>query len=287
FLVENLPEYSRSRLQRWIREGRVTVAGRPAAKSGQLLDKPCRIIVEVPAVITADIEPEAIPLDIIFENQDLMAVNKPAGMVVHPSPGHSRHTLVQAALAHAPEIEGVGGVRRPGVVHRLDKDTSGIILLAKNDHAHRYLQRQFQQRSVEKTYLALLDGHPPTPSGRVEAAIGRDPAHRQRMAVTTAGRGREAISEYRILERFPRHSWVEVRPLTGRQHQIRLHMAFLGCPVVGDRVYGYKQPSVPLERHFLHASRLALQLPGEKGRRSFDAPLAPELEGALEILRRE
>jgi 23S rRNA pseudouridine1911/1915/1917 synthase len=238
-------------------------------------------------VITLEIEPEAIPLDIIFENQDLMAVNKPAGMVVHPSPGHSHRTLVQAALAHAPEIEGVGGVRRPGVVHRLDKDTSGIILLAKNDHAHRHLQRQFQQRSVEKTYLALLDGHPPTPSGRVEAAIGRDPAHRQRMAVTTAGRGREAISEYRILERFPRHSWVEVTPLTGRQHQIRLHMAFLGCPVVGDRVYGYKQPSVPLERHFLHASRLVLQLPGEKGRRSFDAPLAPELEGALEILRRE
>jgi 23S rRNA pseudouridine1911/1915/1917 synthase len=208
-------------------------------------------------------------------------------MVVHPSPGHTSRTLVQAALSHAPEIEGVGGVRRPGVVHRLDKDTSGIILLAKNDRAHRYLQRQFQERTVEKVYLALLDGRPATPAGRVEAAIGRDPAHRQRMAVLPPDRGREAVSEYRTLEGFNRHTWVEVRPLTGRQHQIRLHMAFLGCPVVGDRVYGFKRPSIPLERHFLHASRLVLQIPGEPDRKRIDAPLASELQSVLEELRRE
>jgi 23S rRNA pseudouridine1911/1915/1917 synthase len=171
------------------------------------------------------------------------------------------------------------------VVHRLDKDTSGIILLAKNERAHRWLQDQFRLRKVEKDYLALVDGRPPTPTGRVEAPIGRDPQQRRQMAVTTPAKGREATSEYRTLEVFPEHTLLEVHPITGRTHQIRLHMAFLGCPIVGDMVYGRRRPSLPLERHFLHAQRLTIRLPGEVAARAFSAPLPAELEGVLERLR--
>jgi 23S rRNA pseudouridine1911/1915/1917 synthase len=182
-------------------------------------------------------------------------------------------------------MEGIGGELRPGVVHRLDKDTSGLILLAKNDHAHQHLQAQFKARSTRKIYLALVDGRPPTPQGRIEAAIGRDPGHRKRMAVTTAEKGRPAISEYRTLESFDAHTLLEVRPLTGRTHQIRVHMAFLGCPVVADRVYGRRKASIALARHFLHAFRLTITLPGEAQAHTFEAPLPQELEAILQTLR--
>jgi 23S rRNA pseudouridine1911/1915/1917 synthase len=212
-------------------------------------------------------------------------VNKPAGMVVHPAAGHASGTLVHAALAHAPTMEGVGGERRPGVVHRLDKDTSGLILLAKNDAAHHRLQEQFHSRSVVKTYLALVDGRPPTPRGRIEAPIGRDPAHRQRMAVLPPGKGRQAVSEYGTVEAFPEHTLLEVHPLTGRTHQIRLHLAFIGCPVVGDKIYGRRHSSLPLKRQFLHAARLEITLPGEERPRHFEAPLPDELKHILNFLR--
>jgi len=228
---------------------------------------------------------EAIPLDILFENEEVLVVNKPAGMVVHPAAGHVSGTLVHAALAHAPEMEGIGGEKRPGVVHRLDKDTSGVILLAKNDRAHRWLQDQFRLRRVEKVYLALVDGAPPTPLGRIEAPIGRSQVERKYMAVTVPAKGREATSEYRTLESFPRHTLLEVRPLTGRTHQIRLHLAFIGCPVAGDTVYGKKKATLPLKRHFLHAASLTIRLPGEDIARTFEAPLPPELVGTLEYLR--
>src|SRR5688572_31017061 len=178
------------------------------------------------------------------------------------------------------------GEERPGVVHRLDKETSGLILLAKNERAHRWLQDQFRLRRVEKTYLALVDGRPPTPSGRVEAYIGRDPSHRKRMAIVSESRGRQAISEYKTLESFKSHTLLEFHPLTGRTHQIRLHCEFLGCPIVGDKVYGRKKTSVDIDRHFLHAARLKIILPGETEPRTFEAPFPDELENVLASLRR-
>jgi 23S rRNA pseudouridine1911/1915/1917 synthase len=285
YLVKQLPEFSRSRLQALIKEGLVTVDGIAAHKSGQLIDGGAQVTLKIPPPEPAKLEAEQIPLEIIFENNDLMVVNKPAGMVVHPSAGHHSGTLVHAALAHAPDIEGVGGIQRPGVVHRLDKDTSGLILLAKNDAAHHWLSDQFRTREVEKAYLALVDGAPPTSSGRVEAAIGRDPVDRKRMKVVPPGKGRSAVSEYRTLRRYPDHSLLEVRPITGRTHQIRLHLKFLGCPVVGDRVYGHKHPSLPLQRQFLHATRLRIKILGESEASEFEAPLPEELNVVLDELK--
>ena len=285
YLVKQLPEFSRSRLQALIKEGLVTVDGIAAHKSGQLIDGGAQVTLKIPPPEPAKLEAEQIPLEIIFENNDLMVVNKPAGMVVHPSAGHHSGTLVHAALAHAPDIEGVGGIQSPGVVHRLDKDTSGLILLAKNDAAHHWLSDQFRTREVEKAYLALVDGAPPTSSGRVEAAIGRDPVDRKRMKVVPPGKGRSAVSEYRTLRRYPDHSLLEVRPITGRTHQIRLHLKFLGCPVVGDRVYGHKHPSLPLQRQFLHATRLRIKILGESEASEFEAPLPEELNVVLDELK--
>jgi len=226
-----------------------------------------------------------IPLNIIFENDDLIIVNKPAGMVVHPAAGHDSGTLVHAVLGYDPDMEGIGGEERPGLVHRLDKETSGLIVLAKNERAHRWLQDQFRLRTVEKTYLALVDGKPPTPTGRVEASIGRDPSHRKKMAIVSAGKGRESVSEYKTLESFNEHTLLEFHPFTGRTHQIRLHCQFLGCPIVGDSIYGKKHISLNIKRHFLHAAKLKIVLPGEKQPRIFEAELPDELKKALDEVR--
>lgn len=284
-LVEQVGDLSRNRLQKLIRKGLVTVDGSVVTKTGHSLEGGELVEVIIPAIAAPKLIPEDIPLEVVFENPDLLLVNKPAGMVVHPSPGHSRGTLVHAALAHAPDIRGVGGEARPGVVHRLDKDTSGLILLAKNDQSHQHLLRQFKERQVDKVYLALVDGEPPTPSGRVEAPIGRDPKRRKRMAVVPPGRGREAISSYGTLERFQAYTLLEVRPETGRTHQVRVHMAYLGCPVVGDRVYGRRKPTISIGRHFLHAHRLMLSIVDGEPKRDFEAPLPDELEQVLERLR--
>ncbi len=285
FLVTRLTELSRSRIQGLIADGFVLVNERQATKSGFALEAGQRVVVRIPPPMESDLVAEDIPLEIVFENEDVIVVNKPAGMVVHPALGHHSGTLVNAAMAHDPDIEGIGGEMRPGVVHRLDKDTSGLIILAKNDRAHQYLVDQFRLRKVTKIYLALVDGHPPTPKGRIEAPIGRDLSNRQRMAVVTLDKGREAISEYFTSETFPRHTLLEVRLLTGRTHQIRVHLAFLGCPVAADHVYGHRKPSVDLNRQFLHAWRLTLHLPGEKNPRTFEAPLPADLESVLRTLR--
>jgi 23S rRNA pseudouridine1911/1915/1917 synthase len=286
FLVSCLPDFSRSRLQALIKDGFVLVNGKPAIKAGFPIDRGDRVDIRIPPNEPSSLVPENIPLSVIFENSHLMVVNKPAGMVVHPAAGHSTGTLAQAALAHAPELEGVGGEQRPGIVHRLDKDTSGLILVAKDDRTHRWLQDQFRLRNVVKIYLALVDGHPPTPNGRVEASVGRDPSHRKKMAIVTDGKGREATSDYFSLETFPAHTLIEVHPLTGRTHQIRLHLAFLGCPIVADTVYGHRHPSLALERQFLHAARLTILLPGEDRPRIFEAPLPLDLQQVLNDLRR-
>ncbi len=285
FLVHCLPDFSRTRLQGLIKDGFVSVDGETAHKAGQMLQSDAVIQVNIPPPEPSVLEPEAIPLDIIFENEDMLVVNKPAGMVVHPAAGHSSGTLVHAALAHAPEMEGIGGEVRPGVVHRLDKNTSGLILLAKNDAAHHWLQDQFRTRQVTKVYLALVDGEPPTPTGRIDASIGRDPSLRKHMAVVGNHKGRQAVSEYRTIEKFSRHTLLEVHPITGRTHQIRLHLRFLGCPVAGDTVYGRQKATIPVERHFLHAYRLTIIIRGEQKPRTFEAPMPPELLGVIEYLR--
>lgn len=285
YLADKLPEYSRSRLQSLIREGAVLVNGEPASKTGLKLEKNQQVLIHIPPTETTELKPESIPLNIVFENLDLLLINKPAGMVVHPSAGHASGTLVHAALAHAPEMEGIGGELRPGVVHRLDKNTSGLIIMAKNDRSHRWLQDQFRLRKVKKIYQALVDGTPPTPKGRIEAPIDRDPSHRKKMAVVPAGKGREAITEYFTKENFLHHTFLEAHILTGRTHQIRLHMAFLNCPIVGDTIYGRKHPTIPIDRHFLHAAFLEITLPGESQSQQFTAPLPTELEDILKQLQ--
>jgi len=287
FLTTCLPEFSRSRIQGLIKDGFVKVEAGTVTKTGRGLEPGEQIEIRIPPPIPSGLVAEDIPLDIVFENNDLVVVNKPAGMVVHPSPGHISGTLVHAALGHIPELEGIGGEERPGIVHRLDKDTSGLIVIARNEQAHRWLQEQFKSRKVEKIYLALVDGKPPTPAGRVEAPIGRNTKHRKLMAVVPLDKGREAISEYRTLESFSAHTLLEVHPLTGRTHQIRVHLAFLGCPVTADMVYGKRKPTIELGRHFLHAQRLKIVLPGEKQARIFEASLPQELRLVLEQLRKK
>jgi pseudouridine synthase, RluA family len=285
FLVNQFPEQSRSRLQELIKEEHVLVNDKPVTKTGYRLEAGMQVSVTIPAAVPSGLIPEDIALDIVFENDDLAVINKPAGMVVHPAAGHATGTLVQAALAAIPDLQGINGEERPGIVHRLDKETSGLLMLAKNEQSHRWLQDQFRLRKVKKVYLALVDGRPPTPVGRVEAEIARDPAHRKKMAVVSNGRGRPSVTEYRTLEEFDKFTLVEAHPLTGRTHQIRLHMAFLGCPIVGDTVYGKKKPTIELNRHFLHAAKLTFLFPGEKTTHTFEAPLPPELEAVLTLLR--
>lgn len=286
FLVESLPEFSRARLQGLIADGFVLVDAVPAKKASQILSGGETVTVRVPPAQPSGLIGEDIPLDILFEDDDVLVINKPAGMVVHPAAGHDTGTLVHAVLGYEPDLEGIGGEERPGVVHRLDKDTSGIIVIAKNERAHRWLAEQFKSREVEKTYLALVDGAPPTPAGRVEAPVGRDPRERKKMAVVSSvAKGREAVSEFRTLESFPKHTLLEFHPLTGRTHQIRLHCAFLGCPVSGDRIYGHKKSTIALDHHFLHAWRLKIRLPGQDRPSMFEAPLPEELEAVLQSLR--
>ncbi len=285
FLVERLPDLSRSRIQGLIKDGHVKVGDDQILKTGHIVEAGDEIFIEIPEALPSALIPEDIPLNIIYENDDLVIVNKPAGMVVHPGAGHYSGTLVHAALAAIPDLEGIGGEERPGIVHRLDKETSGLILLAKNEKTHRWLQDQFRDRTIKKVYLALVDGKPPTPVGRVEAEIARDPSHRKQMAVVSAGRGRTAVTEFKTLEQFERHTLIEAHPLTGRTHQIRLHLAFLGCPIVGDTIYGRKAPTIELNRHFLHAAKISVQFPGEKEPRTFEAPLPAELQTVLDNLR--
>lgn len=286
-LTAFLPDISRTRIQRLIKRGEARVDGVVVEKPGYLLDGGEQLQITIPEPTPSHLEPEAQPLDIVFESTNLIIVNKPPGLVVHPSPGHKSGTLVQAVMAHAPDIRGVGDTLRPGVVHRLDKDTSGLIIFAKDDSAHRWVQRQFQDRQVEKTYHAIVDGRPPTPKGKVDAAIGRDQRHRQRMGVVPDGEGRSAVTVYHTEENFPDHSLLEVHPRTGRTHQIRVHLSFLGCSVVGDTLYGSRTPSLPVQRQMLHASALSFRLPGEDQPSDFSAELADDFQAILELLRAE
>ena len=281
FIARRMPDITRSRAQRLIDEGHVTADGARARPSLRL-EPGQRVRVDVPPPAPATARPEDIPLDILYEDDDLVAVNKPAGMTVHPSPGYAASTLVNALLGRTGSLSVVGGVERPGIVHRLDRDTSGVILIARNDVAHQALARQLKQREIEKVYLALVEGTPKPPRGVIDAAIARDRRNRQRMAVVSGGR--HAETAYAVIERFRGYALLEARPKTGRTHQIRVHLAAIGHPIVGDRIYGH--PSPLIERQFLHAARIVFAHPRTGGRMDIEAPLPPDLRRAVEELRR-
>ncbi|MEA4811931.1 MAG: RluA family pseudouridine synthase [Anaerolineaceae bacterium] len=286
FLADSLEGFSRGQVQALIAEGKVAVNGLPRTKEALRLNDGDSIRVEIPQVAEQGLLEEKIPLDILYEDESVLVLNKPSGMVVHPGAGNAAGTLVNAALAHFPALKMVGEPERPGVVHRLDKETSGVIVLAKTDSAYTHLVRQFKSRRTEKTYLALVDGIPATPTGRIEANIQRDERYRQKMAVAYEGKGRRAVSEYRTLRSFSEHTLLEVKPLTGRTHQIRVHLAYLGVPVAGDRVYGRRKSSIPGGRFFLHAHQLKIELP-DGTLKEFTAPLPAELELILKQLEGE
>lgn len=277
---------SRAQIQALIKDGKVTVNGEQV-KSGVKLKGGERIIISIPPrESSAEVKPEVIPLDVLYEDNDIAVIDKPAGMTVHPGVGNETGTLVSAMLARWPDIARMHTVeKRAGIVHRLDKDTSGLMVIAKNDVARRRLMIQFQERTVEKHYVALLERTPQTRTGRIEAPIGRDPNQRKRMAVVRAGK--PAVTEYTVIDDEFQESRVLVRLnlLTGRTHQIRVHMAFIGCPIVGDAVYGFRKQRLKLKRHFLHAAHLCFDHPRTGERMCFDSPLPPGLLNILEKLR--
>jgi 23S rRNA pseudouridine1911/1915/1917 synthase len=280
YLTGRLPEYSRTYLQKLIGDGMVTVSGR-VAKAGQRVSAGERIVVTVLPVPPSPLTPEPMPLEIIYQDDDLLVLNKPAGMVTHPAPGQPGHTLLNALLAYLPDLPDTGGdATRPGIVHRLDKETSGVMVVARSAAAHTALMKQFKERTVKRVYLVLVAGHLEPEEGVIEADIGRDPHHRQRMAVVH--RGREARTCYRVLRYFDGYTLLEVRPETGRTHQIRVHLAAIGYPVVGDSTYGVK--SEHLARHFVHAASLGFKIPRSGEYREFKAPLPDELEQTLKAL---
>jgi 23S rRNA pseudouridine1911/1915/1917 synthase len=284
FLKEKVAGFSRSQLQSLIEAGKVWVDDETVLKPAFKLEQGQNVRVELPEPEQELLQAENIPLEVIYQDEHVVVINKPAGMIVHPGAGHQTGTVVNAALYRWPEMRQVGDPQRPGVVHRLDKETSGVLILARTQEAYTWLIRQFKSRRTEKTYLALVDGHPPTPIGRIEAPVGRNPQHRQRMAALYAGEGRKAVTEYRSIQSFRDHELLEVRPVTGRTHQIRVHLAFLGCPVTGDRVYGHRKPTLPLDRFFLHAASIKITLPGEKTPTEFQAKLPQDLQKVLSDL---
>jgi len=286
-LHERLPGFSRSRIQEWIKAGRVLVDGAPA-RSSRLVRGAEIVELEPAQPPPLHAAPEDIPLAILYEDQDLVAVDKPAGMVVHAGAGVHSGTLVNALLHRFQTLSEVGGPLRPGIVHRLDRYTSGVLLVAKNDAAHRHLAAQFSGRKVEKVYLALVHGRVPLESGRIERPIARDPVHRTRMTARLS-QGRAAWSEYRVLRRFARFTFLEVRIGTGRTHQIRVHLASIGHPVAGDALYGAPariDGMPPLGRYFLHARRIRFHLPSTGLEIAVEAPLPASLAEWMEALER-
>lgn len=279
FLSAALPRYSRSRIQGWIRDNLVLVDGEPRNKPSHVLRGGEAIVVYPGSLPPLQAAPEEIPLEILYEDAAIVAVNKPAGMTVHAGAGVHSGTLVNALLHRFGTLSTGGGDDRPGIVHRLDRFTSGVILVARTDEAHRNLADQFSSRRVEKAYLALVHGVVKADSGRIERAISRNLIHRFKMTTTSDDRGRYAISEYRVVERFAKFTLVEVRIGTGRTHQIRVHMASLGHRVAGDTVYG--APAHPSGRFFLHARRITFANPATGLPQTIEAPLPPELTAWL------
>ncbi len=282
FLANQAVQLTRSRLHALIAEGHVTLNG-SAAKPSQKVRLGDLVRLTVPPPRELDLTPEAIPVEVVHQDSHIIVLNKPAGLSVHPGPGHSSGTLVNALLALCPDIQGVGGVVRPGIVHRLDKDTSGLMVVAKNETAHHRLSDQIKSREVTKGYLALAAGTLPLPEGVIDAPIARDPRNRKKMAVVDGGK--PARTQYRVLENPAGDSFLELYLESGRTHQIRVHLAHLGHPLIGDPVYGKRSPLV--DRQFLHAHHLGLTHPATREFLEFRSPLPPDLSAVLEKCRAE
>ena len=277
FLALALPQFSRSRLQALIRAGDVHLQGQ-AARTRETVHAGDVVRLTEPPVQEIEAQAEKIPLDLLFEDDDLLVLNKPAGLVVHPGAGNQKHTLVNALLHHCISLSGIGGKQRPGIVHRLDKETSGCLVVAKNDAAHQHLSRQFAEREVKKIYLALVTGTLKRPRGTIDAAIGRNPVQRKKMAVDLT-KGRIARTDYRVLEAGRGVSLVECAIHSGRTHQIRVHLHHLGHPVIGDSLYG-KRVAAP--RQMLHAWKLGFTHPRTNERLFFEAPVPADFRAALD-----
>lgn len=288
YLLKKNPSLSRSRVQRLIQDGHITVNGQKAKPSYRVhLDD--RVCIDLPPPTPLEIKPEAIPLEIIYEDAHLLVVNKPAGMVVHPAPGHFAGTLVHALLHHCRDLSGIGGKERPGLVHRLDKETSGLLVVAKAEQAHKVLAAQFKAHTVTRCYLTLVHGIPKAHRGTVELAIGRDLRDRKKISPRTT-RPRSAITQYEVLERYGKFSLLAVRPKTGRTHQIRVHLSHLGHPVMGDKVYGLKkkkdfEQELWISRQMLHAQQLGFDHPETGQRMEFSAPLPLDMERIISWLK--
>lgn len=283
FLSVVLPELSRSAAQRLIAGGQVLTAGKPLPKSCRLNGGESIEII-LPEPETVETAAQDIPLDIVYEDEDIIVVNKPAGLVVHPAPGHPDGTLVNALLHHCGDsLSGIGGERRPGIVHRIDRDTSGLLVAAKNDFAHQRLARQLQDHSLRRTYEAIAMGTLREDAGTIDAPIGRSLRDRKKMAVIPGGR--EAVTHYQVLERFPGFTYLQCRLETGRTHQIRVHMAYLGHPLYGDTVYGAKKPVPGLTGQCLHAVGLSFTHPRTGEFLSLHCPLPQEFQRLLAKLR--
>jgi len=276
FVSQQQPQLSRTYAQKLISEGYIIVNGK-AAKPGLKLENGDAVSISMPPPEPDHIEAEDIPLDIVYQDKDLLVIDKPAGMTVHPAPGNPKHTLANAVLTYFPDLPTSGDAKRPGIVHRLDKDTSGLIIVAKSRLALNKLSDQFKEHSVLKIYLVLVKGKLSPQNGFIEAPIGRDPRNRQRMAVVE--KGRDARTEYKVIKYVGNCSLLEIRLETGRTHQIRVHLSAIGYPVVGDATYGIKSAFV--SRQFVHAHRLGFKLPSSDEYREFTSELPPDLEKAL------
>jgi len=285
WLAEQQPEHSRARWQALIQEGNVTVNGE-SLKRNHKLHAGDRVAWIIPEPVSTDTLPEDIPLNILYEDAHMIIINKPAGLVVHPAAGNEDGTLVNALLHHCKDLAGIGGEKRPGIVHRLDKDTSGVMVVAKTEAAMNELSRQFKARETEKEYQAIVRGVPTPPHGRIATTIGRHPIHRKKMAVNVRS-GRHAVSYYDVIEPFDNAALLRVRIETGRTHQIRVHMAHLKHPVVGDKLYGRAQSgSIQADRQMLHAAKLSIAHPNTGERMYFSASLPEDMEALLEQLRK-
>lgn len=282
WLAANEPEHSRSRWQALIKEEAVTVNGESAKRNAKLMEGD-RVAWSIPEPVSSEVLPEDIPLDILYEDTHIIAVNKPAGLVVHPAAGNESGTLVNALLHHCTDLAGIGGEKRPGIVHRLDKDTSGVMVVAKTEAAMNELARQFKERETGKEYIAIVRGVPQPPTGTIEAPIGRHPIHRKKMSINVRN-GRHAVSHYRVEEAFNAASLVSVKIETGRTHQIRVHMAHIRHPVVGDALYG-RNSTIQATRQMLHAAKLFISHPDTNERMEFNAPLPQDMENLLTQLR--
>ncbi len=278
FLAAELPDLSRSRLQALIGDGFVLLNGKQP-RNRQIVRSGDIVVVDEPAIAKIETLAEAIPLHVLFEDQDIVVLNKPAGLVVHPGAGHQTHTIVNALLHHCTTLSGIGGKERPGIVHRLDKETSGCLIVAKNDAAHKDLSEQFAARTVEKVYFALVDGVPAKKNGVIDAPIGRHAVHRQRMTVPRRG-GRSAKTEYRVVRSSGSISLIECTLHSGRTHQIRVHLHHLGHPVLGDKLYAPKLAK-RFGRQMLHAAKLSLRHPRTGEQMKWEAPLPDDFREAM------